>query len=97
MIPVESGREVLQVEWLPGSDLLLGTCHCGATHVAEGPIEVWEWLLGHPVGHVAPGPGAPDPGATPYPAASYDPAAATSFDPAAASGAAAPSTAGAAR
>jgi hypothetical protein len=90
MIPVGSGREVLQVEWLPGSDLLLGTCHCGATHVAEGPIEVWEWLLGHPVGHVAPGPGAPDPGATSYPATSSDPAAA-------ASGAVALSTAGAAR
>ncbi|WP_188195231.1 hypothetical protein [Nonomuraea sp. SYSU D8015] len=46
-----AGREVLRVVWLPGSDLLLGTCHCGATHVAEGPIEVWEWLLAHPIGH----------------------------------------------
>ncbi|MDP4502230.1 hypothetical protein [Nonomuraea turcica] len=47
------GREVLRVVWLPGSDLLQGTCHCGATHLAEGPIEVWEWLLAHPVGHTA--------------------------------------------
>jgi len=57
-----AGREVLRVVWLPGSDLLLGTCHCGATHVAEGPIEVWEWLLAHPIGHDAPGIGdVPDP------------------------------------
>ncbi|MFI7634900.1 hypothetical protein [Nonomuraea sp. NPDC049400] len=52
--PVLAGREVLRVTWLPGSDLLLGTCHCGATHVAEGPAEVWEWLLAHPAGHIAP-------------------------------------------
>ncbi|MEU5878586.1 hypothetical protein [Spirillospora sp. NPDC047279] len=49
---------LLRVVWLPGSDLLEGTCHCGAVHVAEGPIEVWEWLLGHPVGHHAAGAGA---------------------------------------
>lgn len=48
-----TGREVLRVVWLPGSDLLEGTCHCGATQVAEGPIEVWEWLLAHPIGHTA--------------------------------------------
>ena len=45
---------VLRVEWVPGSDRLRGTCHCGAVHVADGPIEVWEWLLAHPVGHSAP-------------------------------------------
>ncbi|MEQ4717410.1 hypothetical protein [Nonomuraea sp. B19D2] len=62
--PVLAGREVLRVIWLPGSDLLLGTCHCGATHVAEGPAEVWEWLLAHPVGHMAPSTDeAPDPAA----------------------------------
>ncbi|MFF4615219.1 hypothetical protein [Nonomuraea jabiensis] len=44
-------RGLLRVVWLPGSDLLQGTCHCGAVHVAEGPVEVWEWLLGHPTGH----------------------------------------------
>ncbi|TMR97173.1 hypothetical protein [Nonomuraea basaltis] len=49
-----TGREVFRVVWLPGSDLLLGTCHCGATQVAEGPIEVWEWLLAHPIGHTVP-------------------------------------------
>ncbi|MEV1245328.1 hypothetical protein ACIBO2_02450 [Nonomuraea sp. NPDC050022] len=48
---VLTGREVLRVVWLPGDDVLRGMCHCGATHIAEGPIEVWEWLLSHPVGH----------------------------------------------
>ncbi|WP_298799003.1 hypothetical protein [uncultured Pseudonocardia sp.] len=42
---------MLRVVWLPGSDQLLGRCHCGAEHVAEEPVEVWEWLLAHPVGH----------------------------------------------
>ena len=42
---------MLRVVWLPGSDQLLGRCHCGAEHVAEGPVEVWEWLLAHPTGH----------------------------------------------
>jgi hypothetical protein len=46
-----TARGTLTVVWVPGGDLLLGTCHCGATHVAEGPVEVWEWLLGHPAGH----------------------------------------------
>jgi hypothetical protein len=54
-----AGRGVMRVVWLPGSDLLHGTCHCGATHVAEGPVEVWEWLLGHPVGHGTPAPAEP--------------------------------------
>ncbi|MEV1167881.1 hypothetical protein [Nonomuraea sp. NPDC049784] len=60
-----TGREVLRVVWLPGSDMLQGMCHCGATHIAEGPIEVWEWLLSHPVDHSpepAPGPPAVAPG-----------------------------------
>ncbi|WP_327102768.1 hypothetical protein [Nonomuraea glycinis] len=46
-----TGPGVLRVVWLPGSDLLRGTCHCGAAYLAEGPVEVWDWLLGHPVGH----------------------------------------------
>ncbi|MFI6738610.1 hypothetical protein ACIBI9_37285 [Nonomuraea sp. NPDC050451] len=61
---MESGRlparrGLLRVVWLPGSDLLEGTCHCGAVHVAEGPVEVWQWLLGHPTGHDAPTDPAP--------------------------------------
>ncbi|NJQ02687.1 hypothetical protein [Streptomyces zingiberis] len=46
---------VLRVSWMPGSDQLLGVCHCGAEQVAESPAEVWEWLLAHPEGHHAPG------------------------------------------
>ncbi|HWN34342.1 MAG TPA: hypothetical protein VNP03_16450 [Pseudonocardia sp.] len=42
---------LLRVVWLPGSDQLEGTCHCGAGYLADGPAEVWDWLLGHPVGH----------------------------------------------
>jgi hypothetical protein len=45
------GERVMLVHWVPGSDTLLGVCHCGAQHLAQSPIEVWEWLLGHPVGH----------------------------------------------
>ncbi|GAA4833424.1 hypothetical protein GCM10023201_21900 [Actinomycetospora corticicola] len=37
--------------WLPGDDRLRGTCHCGSEVVAEGPVEVWTWLLAHPDGH----------------------------------------------
>jgi hypothetical protein len=32
---------------MPGSDTLTGVCHCGAEKRADGPIEVWEWLLAH--------------------------------------------------
>lgn len=50
-----TGPEVLRVVWLPGTDRLHGTCHCGAATVAEDPGAVWDWLLGHPDGH-DPGP-----------------------------------------
>jgi hypothetical protein len=39
---------LLQVLWSPGSDHLTGVCHCGAEYRADGPIEVWQWLLAHP-------------------------------------------------
>jgi hypothetical protein len=42
---------VLRVHWIPGTDQLLGTCHCGAEHVALDPVELWDWLHAHPVGH----------------------------------------------
>lgn len=42
---------VYRVRWLPGSDSLLGVCHCGAEHLSEDPAEVWSWLLAHPEGH----------------------------------------------
>ncbi len=40
-----------RIEWRPGTDELLGICHCGADHVSADPIELWEWLLAHPAGH----------------------------------------------
>lgn len=54
------GDALVRIEWLPGSDLLVGTCHCGAVHQAGDPVSMWEWLLAHPDGHV-PGPAAPAP------------------------------------
>jgi len=49
--PVLRGDTVYRVHWVLGTDLLLGVCHCGAEHTADDPVELWEWLLGHPVGH----------------------------------------------
>jgi hypothetical protein len=46
--------EIYRVDWLPGTDLLHGTCHCGAEHTAQDPIEMWEWMLAHPEGHEPP-------------------------------------------
>lgn len=43
-----SADAVLRVQWLPGTDHLLGICHCGARHRAEDPVELWEWLHAHP-------------------------------------------------
>jgi hypothetical protein len=34
-----AGGTVNRITWRPGTDRLLGTCHCGA---------MWEWLLAHP-------------------------------------------------
>jgi hypothetical protein len=44
--------EVYRITWVPGTDLLAGRCHCGAEHTDQDPIAMWEWMLGHPVGHV---------------------------------------------
>jgi len=52
-IGTPKGRNVVRIVWLPGSDSLEGTCHCGATRVADDPIELWNWLLGHPIDHTA--------------------------------------------
>ncbi|GAA5213580.1 hypothetical protein [Streptomyces thinghirensis] len=48
-----SGRtgEVYPIDWLPGTDVLHGTCHCGAEHTAEDPVTMWDWMLAHPQGH----------------------------------------------
>ena len=39
---------VYRVDWVPGTDRLRGTCHCGATCEAEDPVVIWQWLLAHP-------------------------------------------------
>jgi hypothetical protein len=57
--PLSEGT--LTVRWLPGTDVLLGVCHCGARHESQDPVELWAWLLGHPAGHRPPG-GAEAPG-----------------------------------
>jgi hypothetical protein len=50
---VSAGRgsaagSVLRVRWLPGTDVLAGTCACGARHESQDPVEMWDWLLAHP-------------------------------------------------
>jgi hypothetical protein len=42
---------LFRIEWMPGTDVLVGFCHCGASHESEDPVEMWEWLLAHPEGH----------------------------------------------
>jgi hypothetical protein len=44
---------VYRVIWVPGTDELLGQCHCGAERITGDPIEMWAWLLAHPDGHAA--------------------------------------------
>jgi hypothetical protein len=51
---------VYRIAWRPGTDQLVGHCHCGAEHIGEDPIEMWTWLLGHPDGH-EPLPALPEP------------------------------------
>ncbi len=48
-----AGHTVYRIHWRPGTDVLLGICHCGAEQSAEDPVALWDWLLAHPVGHVA--------------------------------------------
>jgi hypothetical protein len=43
--------EIYRVDWLPGTDVLHGTCHCGAEHTAQDPVAMWERMLAHPEGH----------------------------------------------
>ncbi|MFD4763565.1 hypothetical protein ACFWOJ_33380 [Streptomyces sp. NPDC058439] len=39
---------VYRVDWLPGTDVLNGRCHCGAGHESQDPVAMWEWMLAHP-------------------------------------------------
>ncbi|MEW2506621.1 hypothetical protein AB0878_39830 [Amycolatopsis sp. NPDC047767] len=48
------GENVVRIHWKLGTDVLVGVCHCGAEHESEDPVELWDWLLAHPVGHGAP-------------------------------------------
>ncbi|GAB3804934.1 hypothetical protein [Micromonospora zhanjiangensis] len=50
---VLTGDRVYRIQWIPGTDTLRGTCHCGAERVAEEPVELWDWLLAHPRDHRA--------------------------------------------
>jgi hypothetical protein len=45
---VERAGHVYRISWTPGSDRLHGVCHCGAEHVADDPVVMWQWLLAHP-------------------------------------------------
>jgi hypothetical protein len=47
-----TGGRVHRVHWRPGTDRMTGVCHCGAEHESEDPVELWEWLLAHPDGHL---------------------------------------------
>jgi hypothetical protein len=51
-----AGDRVYRVRWIPGTDSLLGICHCGAEQTTEEPVALWDWLLSHPSGHQAPPP-----------------------------------------
>ena len=42
---------VYRVFWVPGTDELRATCHCRAVRSFDDPIELWAWLLAHPIGH----------------------------------------------
>jgi hypothetical protein len=53
-----TGRDtgtVYRIEWVPGTDRLLGTCHCGAVREGDDPVQLWSWLLAHPA-HGGPAP-----------------------------------------
>ncbi len=47
-LPQRARGPTLRIDWRPGTDLLRGTCHCGAVGEAEDPVLMWEWLLAHP-------------------------------------------------
>jgi hypothetical protein len=41
-------ERLFRVLWTPGSDRLIGRCHCGAERHGEDPVALWAWLLAHP-------------------------------------------------
>ncbi|MFG2652520.1 hypothetical protein [Streptomyces sp. NPDC048436] len=46
-----TGDGVFRIHWVLGTDRQLAVCHCGAEREFEGPVELWDWLLGHPEDH----------------------------------------------
>jgi hypothetical protein len=46
-----TGERLYRIHWLPGTDTLRGTCHCGAERSGDDPVELWQWLLDHPRDH----------------------------------------------
>jgi hypothetical protein len=50
--PVLRGERVYRIHWVLGTDRLRAVCHCGAERLFEEPVELWEWLLAHPEGHL---------------------------------------------
>ncbi|MEV8308272.1 hypothetical protein AB0P36_13135 [Streptomyces flavidovirens] len=48
---VLTGEGVFRIHWVLGTDRLLAVCHCGAQREFEDPVQLWDWLLGHPDGH----------------------------------------------
>lgn len=51
-----TGDRVYRVHWKPGSDVLIGVCHCGVQREFADPARLWDWLVGHPDGHERMGP-----------------------------------------
>ncbi|MFG1644260.1 hypothetical protein ACGFMK_28580 [Amycolatopsis sp. NPDC049252] len=45
------GDRVHRIHWVLGTDRLRAVCHCAAEREFEDPVELWDWLLAHPVGH----------------------------------------------
>ncbi|GAA2935567.1 hypothetical protein [Streptomyces enissocaesilis] len=48
---VLTGEGVFRIHWVLGTDRLSAVCHCGAEREFEDPVELWDWLLGHPEDH----------------------------------------------
>jgi hypothetical protein len=48
---VLGGERVYRIHWVLGTDRQRAVCFCGADRIFDDPVELWEWLLGHPDGH----------------------------------------------
>lgn len=47
-VPASVDDGVYRIHWVPGTDRLLAVCFCGEKREFEDPVELWDWLLGHP-------------------------------------------------